>query len=101
MLLLLDDLPYRLEVARLLAAIQRRAPKLRVLITARERLGLPGEIAIELGRLPLPPAAAEAARGSALPASYYSAEQLFLLAARRVRSDFSLNDDDRLYVRRI
>ena len=101
LLLLLDDLTYQLDAAGLMTEIQRRAPKVRLLITARERLDLPGETMIELTGLPIPPAAAESVRGGARPASYYSAEQLFLLTARRARSDFALSDEDRLYVRRI
>ncbi len=101
MLLLLDDVGYLLEAAQLLADIQRRAPKVRVLITARDRLDLPGETARELRGLLIPPAAAEAVRGDALLASHYSAEQLFVLAARRAAGEISLTDEDRLYVRRI
>jgi diguanylate cyclase (GGDEF)-like protein len=100
-LLLLDDLTYLLDAAGLLAEMRRRAPKVRLLVTARDRMDLPGEIAMELRGLPIPPAAAEAVRGGALPASHYSAEQLFLLAARRAAGDFALTDEDRLYVRRI
>jgi len=101
LLLLLDDLTYVLDAAGLLMEIQRRAPKVRLLITARERLDLPGETTIELSGLPIPPAGAEAVRGGALPASNYSAEHLFLLAARRARGDFAFSDDDRPAVRRI
>ncbi len=101
LLLLLDDLALLLDAAALLGEIQRRAPKVRLLITARDRLDFPGEILVELRGLPIPPPAPEAVRGGALPASYYSAEQLFLLAARRAGGNFALTDEDRLYVRRI
>jgi diguanylate cyclase (GGDEF)-like protein len=101
LLLLLDDLTYLLPATDLLMEIQQRAPKVRLLVTARERLDLPGVTTVELAGLPIPPAAAEAVRGGALPASHYSAEQLFVLAARRARLDFALSDEDRREVRRI
>src|SRR5262249_26124109 len=95
------DFGYQLDAAELLLEWQRQAPKLRLLVTGREPLDLPGAVVQAIRGLPIPPAAAELARGGALPASHYGAEQLFLLAARRVASSFVLTDADRLYVRRI
>jgi predicted ATPase/Tfp pilus assembly protein PilF len=101
MLLILDDFQYSLNAAELLAHMRQRLPKVRLLITARDRLALPGEMTVELRGLPIPPEASEALRGGALPPNFYSAEQLFLLAARRAVPDFVLTDEDRLHVRRI
>jgi diguanylate cyclase (GGDEF)-like protein len=101
LLLILDDLGYQLDAAELLLEFQRRAPKIRLVITGRDWLDLPGSTVFELHGLPLPPTAGEAVRGGALPASHYSAEQLFLLAARRASANFALTDDDRQAIRHI
>ncbi|MEP7357065.1 MAG: tetratricopeptide repeat protein, partial [Anaerolineales bacterium] len=100
-LLVLDDFQYQLEAADLLGQVLARAPKVRLLITTREALDLPGEFALELRGLPIPPAAAESLRTGALEAAEYSAEQLYVLAAQRAAPGFALTDEDRLYVRRI
>ncbi len=98
LLLILDDFAPHLDAADLLLALEQQAPDVRLLVTARERLNLPGDTTFELRGLPIPPMAG--VRGSA-PASHYGAEQLFLQGAQRAAPDFTLNDEDRLYVRRI
>jgi diguanylate cyclase (GGDEF)-like protein len=100
LLLVLDDFEYMLDAGGFLAELRQAAPKLRLLVTSRERLNLPDEVVFELRGLPLPPAG----RGpwpAPATAADYSAEQLFVQSARRAMPDFTLADDDRLYVRRI
>ncbi|MCC7358340.1 MAG: diguanylate cyclase [Anaerolineales bacterium] len=107
LLLVLDDFDYQLEAGAFLTDLRQAAPRVHLLITSRERLNLPEELVFELRGLPVPPAApgAPGARAAQRPAAGpppdYSAEQLFLQSARRAQPDFSLADDDQLYVRRI
>jgi DNA-binding SARP family transcriptional activator/predicted ATPase len=53
-LLLLDNLEHLLAGADLLGLLLTRAPRLKLLVTSRERLGLPEEWVLEVGGLPLP-----------------------------------------------
>ncbi len=101
LLLVLDDCGPLLEAAGLVLDLTRQAPHVKLLITSRERLNLPGETTVELRGLPVPPLRTAEERSVLLPASAYSAEQLFVQSARRSAPDFALSDDDRLYVRRI
>ena len=98
LLLILDDFAPPPEASELLTAIVEQAPAVRLLMTARERPDLPGASTFDLRGLPIPPVAGSRANA---PASHYSAEQLFLQGAQRAAPDFVLNDEDRLYVRRI
>jgi predicted ATPase len=60
MMLVLDNFEQLVEHGGEIAAWCARAPLLRVLVTSRERLRVPGETVIELGPLELPVADAEA-----------------------------------------
>lgn len=101
LLLVLDDFEYLLDAAALLADIRQQAPRVKLLITSRERLNLPEEAVFELRGFPLPAAGNGALRTGQRADGDFGAEQLFLQSARRAMPDFSLHDDDRLYVRRI
>jgi predicted ATPase len=59
-LLVLDNFEQLVQAGNLVATWCKEAPELRVLVTSRERLRVPGERAIELGPLALPDAAAKA-----------------------------------------
>lgn len=84
-LLVLDNLESDPEAASLLIArLLEACPKLRVLLTSRERLGLSGETVLELGGLePL------------------AAQSLFIAAARRADSRLRLDSDGQAVVARI
>lgn len=95
MLLMLDNFEHVLDGAALVAELLASAPRLKILVTSRERLNLQEEWIYELHGLSYP---ASASNGSI---EDYGAVQLFLQAARRVRSDFTLAEGDKPYVARI
>ncbi len=87
MLLVLDNCEQAAQaVARVVAHWREVAPEARILVTSRERLGVPGERAYDLGPLPLPEASNEAASSDAV--------QLFVNRARLVRPEYALSGDE-------
>jgi predicted ATPase/DNA-binding SARP family transcriptional activator len=94
MLLVLDRfehlLPARQQVYRLL----ERCPGLVLLVTSRQRLGVPGEWVFNLGGLPVPPASNDAQAG-AYSAVAYSAVELFEAAASQSCPGFRLGETNR------
>lgn len=101
LLLVLDDFEYMLDAGGFLTELRQAAPRVRLLITARERLNLPEEIMFELRGFPLPSVMRGAVWRAAGAPPAYAAEQLFVQSARRAMPEFVLADEDRLYVRRI
>ena len=95
MLLVMDNFEHVLEGAGLLAEILTNAPAVRFLVTSRERLNLQAESIIDIGGMRFP----DAVEDSETPG--YSAIELFLQTAKRVRSDFTLTADDRPHLLRI
>lgn len=99
MLLVLDNLEHLLvpsdpgnratDAAGLLVAMLRRAPSLKILVTARERIDLYGEWTFELLGLPFP------ASEQSQHLESYSAPALFIQRARQVVPDFKVQPDDR------
>lgn len=83
MLLVLDSYEHLLDGATLVHAILEAAPHLQVLVTSRERLNLVGETVFVLGGLSFPPKLCE------VPLDY-SAVQLFVKCAQRMRPDYEL-----------
>jgi predicted ATPase/class 3 adenylate cyclase len=82
--LVIDNCEHVLDAARdLVAALVAGCPRLRVLTTSRERLGLPVECVFRLAPLPVPPADGA---GDVVAVSSVS---LFIDRARRVRPDFA------------
>ena len=83
-MLVIDNCEHVLDAARdVVAALIAGCPRLRVLTTSRERLGLPVEYVFRLAPLPVPPA------GVASDGVGMSSVSLFLDRARRVRPDFA------------
>jgi predicted ATPase/DNA-binding SARP family transcriptional activator len=83
-LLVIDNCEHVLDAARdLVAALLAGCPRLRVLTTSRERLGLPVEHVFRLAPLPVP--SAEGANAVV----DVSSVSLFVDRARRVRPDFA------------
>lgn len=81
LLLVLDNFEQLIGVATdFLLEVTRAAPEVKLLITSRERLNLPGEHVLALAGLPI-------------DASEASAQALFWATARRVRGDDLLADD--------
>lgn len=94
-LLVVDNLEHLLEGVDLLTRILQEAPRVKLLVTSRERLGLLSEWAFEIHGLPTPLA------DQLDRLEDYSATALFLQCARRVHSDFELTPPERPAVVRI
>jgi predicted ATPase/transcriptional regulator with XRE-family HTH domain len=93
--LLLDNMEHLIEGGELISEILQRSPGIKILVTSRERLNLHGEWIFEIQGLPVPP-----------PDHYigldaYSSVALFVQAARRARSHFKLDENNREHVARI
>ncbi len=67
------------------------APRLKLLITSRERLNLQTEWLLTLQGLPYPPAGTDIGEETAVNPTKFEAVQLFTQCARRVRPDFALS----------
>jgi len=98
MLLILDNCEHLIGgVATTANELLRACPELHILATSRERLGIDGEVVHALLPLAVPPAAAvdiEELRVSA-------AAQLFLDRASSSRPGFTLDDDNRDFIKQI
>jgi predicted ATPase/DNA-binding XRE family transcriptional regulator/Tfp pilus assembly protein PilF len=92
MLLVLDNLEHLLDGVTLLADILDAAPRVKLLVTSRERLNLQSEWVSVLQGLAVPPA------GEIDRAADYPSVQLFVQSARRARIDFELTGADRAAV---
>ncbi|WP_344178232.1 ATP-binding protein [Kribbella lupini] len=87
-LLVLDNCEHLIqEVAGLVDSLLAECPRLRVLTTSREPLGIPGEHLHQVGPLELPPVDATD--------DDYPAIRLFVDRARAVRPDFAVVDANR------
>ena len=93
-LLVLDNLEHLIvqssDAVELVSDLLQRVPHLKILATSRERLNLQGEWMYELHGLPVPPAE------FANKLDDYSAVVLFMQRAQRIKSDFELNEKERL-----
>ncbi|MCL4302966.1 MAG: tetratricopeptide repeat protein [Anaerolineae bacterium] len=87
MLLLLDNFEHLIDRADLLTDLLRTGPALKFLVTSREALNLPEEWLFPLAGMPYPPDPQTEA------VETYSAVQLFVGCAQRLRPDFSLADE--------
>jgi hypothetical protein len=93
LLLVLDGFEQVAAAASLLPRLLGRAPRLKLLVTSRVRLHLPGERVLHVDGLRLPATAAEV--------EYAEASALFLQEARRVALDYELTAQDRLPMLRL
>jgi predicted ATPase len=94
MLLVLDNFEHLLGSAGFVDALCEQAPKIRVIVTTRERLALPVEHVIELRGLPV-------AQSHDEPGDITGAERLFLDAARQLRPSYHPAADEMTHIRRI
>ncbi len=85
MLLILDNFEHLLEEALLVRDLLAAAPRLKALVTSREKLNLSSENIYHLQGLELPPT------NAALPPGEYDAVRLFVQKARQVNPGFGLN----------
>ncbi len=87
LLLVMDNFEHLMDGIDLITAILNRAPEVKILVTSREALNLQEEWVRTLTGVSYP------TDGSLDALESYSAVQLFLDRARRVRGDFSVNVD--------
>jgi predicted ATPase len=86
LLLVLDNLEHLLEGAALIGEVLAAAPAVKIIVTSRERLHLQWEWLYELQGLDYPRETVEVVES-------YSAVQLFLQTARRMRARFSVAEE--------
>lgn len=97
MLLILDNFEHLLAAAApLLGNILHTAPNVKMIVTSREALHLPGEWTLEIRGLPFP-------EGAFPPemAEKYGAVQLFLMSARRLNAGFARTPEELVFAARI
>ncbi|MEO0184888.1 MAG: tetratricopeptide repeat protein [candidate division WOR-3 bacterium] len=94
MLLILDNFEHIIEGANIIAEILKNAPKVKIIVTSREMLNLQGEYLYQIQGLEYP-------SGEKVDIGKFSAVQLFLQNARRVRTDFLPAEEEIDYIVRI
>lgn len=87
-LLVLDNLEHLIAGADVLSELLIQSPRLKLLVTSRERLNLQGEWTLELSGLTLPPETQPAI-------GVYDALELFEHSVRRARPDIQWTEQDR------
>jgi predicted ATPase/class 3 adenylate cyclase len=86
-LLVLDNFEHLLEGAALLSRILRAAPRVKVLVTSREKLNILAEVVYPLKGMTYPKQGIEVDRDLALAAQEFSAVRLFLQNATRLNPE--------------
>lgn len=94
-LLILDNFDHLLDNALIVIQILQKAPNVRILVTSRERLNISGETIFRLKGMGYP------SKQNSHDSFHYGAVQLFLQSVKRVRQDFTLNDEDLPHIIRI
>ncbi|HEU5101042.1 MAG TPA: NB-ARC domain-containing protein, partial [Roseiflexaceae bacterium] len=103
MLLILDNFEHLLDGADLVADLLKRAPRITILVTSRQRLDLQAEWLFDVEGLAYPP---EAALASTVPQQLagpidYSAVELFAQRARQIQPSFALSEESLATIVRI
>lgn len=101
LLMVLDNLEHLLEGVDLLSDLLQQALDVKLLVTSREPLGLPGEWVFDVHGLPVPPESDESRQILSTGWEKAGAVQLFLQAARRANPEFAVNADDQAAIVRI
>jgi predicted ATPase/DNA-binding SARP family transcriptional activator len=94
-LLVLDNFEHLLEGVGFVADILGYTPRLKLVVTSRERLNLQGEWIVEVEGMDFPEGDADEG------IEEYDAVRLFLQCARRVRPTFTLSEAEKPFVVRI
>ncbi len=94
LLLVLDNFEQLLDSVAFISAVRAQAPRVKLLITSRERLGLPGETVMELRGLPV-------SQPQTTHTETEAAERLFVQVARTARPTFKPSDEDLGHIRHI
>jgi len=93
LLLILDNCEHLVDAcAQLAQALLEACPRLRVLATSRQALGLIGEVAWPVPSLALPASGRRLAEGDEAELAAYSAVQLFVARARAANPTFRLTE---------
>jgi predicted ATPase len=95
LLLILDNAEHLLAGTELFTEILEAAPRVKLLVTSRERLYLQSEWVFEIQGLPVPP------EEHAARAERYSSVALFIQAAQRAQVGFEIQPDQRASLVRI
>ena len=95
LLLVMDNAEHLLDGVGLYADILQRAPAVKLLVTSRERLNVQSEWVFVVQGLPVPPPDGD------WRVQDYTAAELFIQSARRVRSEFELRGEDQAALARI
>ena len=94
MLLILDNFEHLIQGVGIIGDLLASAPKIKILVTSRELLNLSGEWIVQVQGMEIP-------QGEKIDVGGFSAVQLFLHNARRVKSDILLSGEEENYVVRI
>jgi len=94
MLLILDNFEHIIEGAAIITEILKDAPQVKIIVTSREMLNLQGEWLHQMQGLEFP-------IGEKVDIGEYSAVQLFLQNARRIKMNFSPSGEEMGYIVRI
>jgi transcriptional regulator with XRE-family HTH domain/tetratricopeptide (TPR) repeat protein len=86
-LLVLDNFEHLVQGSDLLTELLQQSPRLKLLVTSRERLNLQGEWTLELSGLTLPPETQSTV-------GEYDALELFEQSAKRARPDIKFTEKD-------
>lgn len=95
LLLILDNFEHLMEAAGIVAQILEGAPRLKIMVTSRERLNLREEWAYQLRGLPVP------TRNASNGVEEYGSVRLFMQNATRVYPEFELRQEDKAHVANI
>jgi len=98
MLLVLDNFEHLLAGTGLVDEILRAAPQVKIVITSRTRLNRQVEQLFPVEGMAYPPVNGATSADRPLDLNHYSAVQLFVQCARRVRPDFELAAANQLHV---
>lgn len=98
MLLLLDNFEHLLAGIGLVDGILRVAPQVKIIITSRVKLNRQIEQLFPIGGMTFPPENRATSKDNSLDLSRYSAVQLFVQCARRLRPEFELTADNQSHV---
>lgn len=94
LLLILDNFEHIIEGASIITEILKNAPQVKIIVTSREMLNLQGEWLHQVQGLEFP-------AGEKVDIGDFSAVQLFLHSARRIKTDFTPSGKEMGYIVRI
>lgn len=94
LLLIMDNFEHVVEGARIIGDILNQTRNVNIMVTSRELLNLKGEWIVQLQGMDVP-------SGESIDIEGFSAVQLFLYNAQRVKTQVELSEEDKTYVTRI